>query len=244
MALRARNADSTEFSAFSNELLIGAISPLMMEGAEYARIYIEPPPIPLHAHWSFEEPSDTTATDVSGNGHDGIISGTTRVTGHQGNGLQFTANSDVVNVGVVPFTGDGLTIAAWVYREQGGLSDGRVVSKTTGTAEADHYYMLSTINENLRARIKAGGATITVIGGSLPRETWVHVAVTYDGAFVRLYINAVLVAESAKTGLLDQLAIDTAIGNNPMLGRSWSGMIDEVKLVDRALNVQELVDIQ
>jgi hypothetical protein len=75
----------------------------------------------------------------------------------------------------------------------------------------------------------------------LPLGTWSHVAVTYDGANQRLYVNGVQVASRAQTGSM-------ALGNGPLRiggNGSWAteffqGLIDDVRVYNRALTATEI----
>lgn len=144
-------------------------------------------------------------------------------------------------------SGSQMTIATWVFFNT--LSSGidqRIISKASGSAETDHYWMLGTTESSghvVRARIKAGGSTITVIAGSgsLATGTWYHIAVTYDGSFVRLYLDGTNVGQSAKTGVLGtNSGVSVNIGRNPNASGYFSGRIDEARIYSLALTAAEI----
>jgi hypothetical protein len=65
--------------------------------------------------------------------------------------------------------------------------------------------------------------------------------VTYDGASMRMYVNGALVRTAARTGAI--VAEDGAlhIGGNEVWGGEWfSGLIDEVRIYNRALSATEI----
>jgi len=65
--------------------------------------------------------------------------------------------------------------------------------------------------------------------------TWFHVALTYDGSFIRLYINGTLSQPPTPySGLIDTNEYDFYIG------RWFHGIIDEVALYDEALSQTEI----
>src|SRR6185295_2015327 len=75
---------------------------------------------------------------------------------------------------------------------------------------------------------------------SLTLNTWQHVAATYDGATLSIYVNGNQVSSSAGTGTINAVTSDLAIGRNIALGTSFTGQIDEVELFRRALSQIEI----
>ncbi|MBW2256992.1 MAG: LamG domain-containing protein, partial [Deltaproteobacteria bacterium] len=168
--------------------------------------------------------------------------------------LSFDGADDFVDVGTFDVSGSALTLAAWIQpRNLANCSsaDCRILSKATGTAEADHYFMLGTISSGasvvLRFRLKTGGTTTTLIGsGALPEDTWVHAAAVYDGSFMELFLNGIPVGSTPKTGALSTNAtVGVWIGSNPPLASSkpWDGLIDEVRIYDRALTAADILSL-
>lgn len=99
----------------------------------------------LIAHWPLLEGKESTASDTTGNGHDGTLVNNPT---WNNDGLVFDGLDDYINIGTLDVPGQALTLAAWIQADQ--LEncihrDCRILSKTTGTAESAHYWMLSTI---------------------------------------------------------------------------------------------------
>ena len=204
----------------------------------------------LVAYWPLDEGSGTVTFDASGHGNSGTL-----VNGPQwigGPSLDFDGENDYVDVGTLDVSGSALTLAAWIYSRDLAncvANDCRILSKTTGTAESDHFFMLSTIesgaNTRLRFRLKTDGTTSTLIAssGNLPENTWVHAAAVYDGADMLLYLNGALVGSTGKSGSLStNSGVSVWIGGNPPEGsaRPWDGLLDEVRIYDRALSAGEI----
>ena len=70
---------------------------------------------------------------------------------------------------------------------------------------------------------------------AVPLNTWTHLAVTYDGATLRLFVNGVQVSTRAVTGLVVTTAGALRIGGNSVWGEYFKGSIDEVRIYNRAL---------
>lgn len=196
----------------------------------------------------FEEEGGNGVLDVSGNGHDGSFgNGVERVNlGQYGNALDFDGTNGRVDLGTLDIPGSALTIAAWIRPDNFGTSDARIISKATGVDEIDHYWMLSTVNNGeikLRFRLKTiSSVSCTLIGSkTLLAGVWTHVAATYDGAAIRLYVNGVLDATLARSGMIVQdPTVPVAIGDQPQGDRNFDGLIDDVRIYLRALDEAEI----
>src|SRR4029079_13338606 len=70
----------------------------------------------------------------------------------------------------------------------------------------------------------------------LTANTWNHLALTYDGASLRLYVNGVQVASAAQTGNILTSANPLQIGGDSIFSQFFAGTIDEVRIYNTALN--------
>jgi hypothetical protein len=77
---------------------------------------------------------------------------------------------------------------------------------------------------------------------TVARNVWTHLATTYDGANQRFYVNGVLVGTTPGTGSI--VVSNGAIrigGNASSTGEFFQGLIDEVRVYNRALSAAEIV---
>jgi len=75
--------------------------------------------------------------------------------------------------------------------------------------------------------------------------TWHHIAGTYDGSTIRLYVDGVEKASSSVSGPIQTSSTPLYIGNKPFSSYSgdyFKGIIDEVRIYNRALLHQEIND--
>jgi hypothetical protein len=185
--------------------------------------------------------------DSSGNGHDGTLGGGAArdLSGYFGQALVTDGNSGQVDLGGLDVPSPELTLMAWINADDFGVPDARILSKSTGSAQDDHTFMLSTIGgPHLRFRLRTNGSTSLLIGsgGTLSTGTWIHAAATYDGTTMRLYQDGVEVGSVAKSGPVDtDPGIALWMAANPgEPGQVFDGRIDEVKIFRTALSPAEI----
>jgi hypothetical protein len=195
----------------------------------------------LVAAYSFNEGSGTTVSDASGNKNTGTISGATWTTaGKFGGALVFNGTSAKVTIPDAPslrLTTD-MTLAAWVKPSKVTSAWRDVIYKGD-----DNYYLEATSTTNSRPAGggRFGGPSIETFGtAALPTNTWSHLAVTYDGAALRLYVNGVQVSSRAQTGNLVTSSNPLQIGGDSIYGQYFKGTIDEVRIYNQALLPSEI----
>lgn len=205
-------------------------------------------PSGLTHYWNAEN----NAQDQIGSNH-GSEQGSGYTSGSSGQGFDFDGVDDYVDMGTFELdtSNQAVTIAFWFKANAGVLgTDGRMISKATGTAVTDHYFMVSnhtvTGNDRLRFRLKTSvGDTTTLIAssGNLSANVWTFATATYDGSTMRLYKDANDVGSTGKSGtIITNPAIPVWIGNNPPTPSivPWDGAIDEVQIYNRALSQPEI----
>jgi hypothetical protein len=198
----------------------------------------------LVAAYGFNETSGSTTVDASGNDNTGTLgSGVTRTTGGKfGGALTFNGTSGRVTVANAPSLqlATAMTLEAWVLPTTVNNAWRDVVYKGN-----DNYYLMGTSDRTSRpggGGIIGGGSSTTAAFGTtaLTANTWTHIAVTYDGANVRFYVNGAQVSSVAKTGLIATSTNPLTIGGDPIYGQYFKGTIDEVRVYNRALTAAEL----
>ena len=74
----------------------------------------------------------------------------------------------------------------------------------------------------------------------VPTGAWTHLATTYDGSALSLYLNGDQVASQPVTGAMLDTAGPLRIGGNAVWPEWFAGAIDELRVYDRALTAAEL----
>ncbi|WP_372663714.1 LamG-like jellyroll fold domain-containing protein [Cohnella sp.] len=197
------------------------------------------------AELPFNETSGTTATDVSGNGWNGTLTGSaTWVTGNSGNAVDLNGTNGYVALPAGVVSGaDTTTIAAWVNLDT--VSNwSRIFDIGSGTSKYMFLTPKSGATGNIRFEIKNGSAVNSVDAtAAFAAGGWHHVAVTLDGATGTIYVDGQKVGSGGVNIRPSQLGVTT----QNWIGRSqWSvdpyldGRVDEFRIYNRALSAEEV----
>ncbi|HEY7072486.1 MAG TPA: LamG-like jellyroll fold domain-containing protein [Acidimicrobiales bacterium] len=193
------------------------------------------------ASYGFDEGSGGFANDRSGSGNRGTVSGPAWTTaGKVGGALTFDGINDLVTVPDTPslHLTTGMTIDAWIRPTVASTwSTVALKERPNGLA-----YSLYGGNDQSRAAgyINNGADRLAAATTATPANAWTHVAVTYDGANLRLYVNGALVRTSAVTGPIAASTGALRIGGNTVWGEWFTGTIDELNIYNRALSAAEI----
>ncbi|HYT58842.1 MAG TPA: tandem-95 repeat protein [Haliangiales bacterium] len=192
----------------------------------------------LVAMYSFDEGTGTTVTDLSGTANTGTISGATWTTsGKYGKALQFNGTSSLVTINDAASLDltTAMTLEAWVNPSVVSSAWRDVIYKGN-----DIYLLMGTTPNGGVPSLGGTFANSLFSPSSLALNTWTHLAGTYDGAMMRLYINGVQVASQAQTGNILTSTDPLQIGGDSLYGQYFQGMIDEVRVYNRALSQSEI----
>jgi len=219
-----------------------------------------PPPSGLVAAFGFEEASGTAAVNSTNAAFNGTIRQAIRVAGGKiGKALQFDGSDDWVTVTDTTASpldlSTAMTLEAWVnptsmsgwetvlMKERGAAGAGLLsyalyahdgAPQAGGFAGPAGYLRPAPANSTTDQGVRQASHT------AIPLNTWTHLATTYDGANMRLYINGVLVATKAQTGSIAVGNQPLRIGGNNVSGEFFRGIIDEVRVYNRALSAAEI----
>jgi hypothetical protein len=203
-----------------------------------------PPPAPsgLVAAYSFDEGSGMSVADASGSGNTGTVAGAGwAAAGKFGGALSFNGSGALVTVADAASLrlSGGMTVEAWVDAAALGASWRCVVFKELPGAMAYGLYATDGAGKPL-GQVNIGGEQNVLGASAPPLNTWTHLAVSYDGAALRLYVNGVLAATKPLTGAIAGSTGALRIGGNSVWGEYFSGLIDEVRVYNRALTATQI----
>jgi len=184
--------------------------------------------------------------DASGNGHSGTLgAGIDRTTrGRFGGALVFNG-ATTVTVPASPSLNlaSGMTLEAWVFPTATPTHWTTVVVKEQFGSFAYTLYAGSP-TDRPNGYLNTGTTPSTERGvagpSALPLNVWSHLATTYDGAALRLFVNGIQVASAPFSGAIVTTTGALRFGGNNVWGEFFRGYIDEIRIYNRALAPGEI----
>jgi hypothetical protein len=207
----------------------------------------------LVGYWSFNEGSGTIAGDSSGNGNTAtLVNGPTWIaSGAIAGALSFDGIDDYVSF--ASQAQSTISISAWVYAQ---LTPGTVFPRII---DMPGYVLFlaesgapSSNSQSLGfiSRRSAQDGEWDTPANSMVYSSWSHVAVVYDSSSTSndadLYINGVKQTISKITSPRGRQTANEGegfIGNRIPLNQGWDGLIDELRIYNRALSATEIVSL-
>ncbi len=192
----------------------------------------------LLGHWPFEDLGGV-AFDTSGNGHDATLGGgAVWGSGQVGAGLDLQAAGDYAGVEASPLLDQpgALTIAAWIQHPPRAEYTA-IVDKRDAGSDGYDLYLSNTGRGFIRVNASTLAGTVLVTDG-----TWHHLAATWDGSSLALYVDGMLDASLGIPPTTVDTSSSLLFGRHFQDNAQWefAGLMDEVRLYDRALTVQEI----
>jgi hypothetical protein len=200
----------------------------------------------------YDETSGAIAADSSGNANNGTLQSTpTWTIGQYSGGLRFDGNGSDDKVAVAASTTlntlPATTISVWMRPDNNGENFfGRILQK------GGLGLFLTSSNQ---LTFQVGHATTnlarTTSTNSISYNAWTHVVVTWDGSptasNVHIYLNGIESSYSATTNGAGARVSDSgsnlAIGNTDGLDRTFKGVLDDLRIYNRAMTSAEAVAV-
>jgi len=200
-------------------------------------------------HWLFSYGGGTKVWDISGSRFHGSLTNmdpsTDWVPGPFGGpALDFDGTNDEVDCGATPAIQSlsRITVSCWFKVSAAGRGD--LVSQWGSSAW--HFLLEQGLTaDRLKFWVGNGGDFANSGSGDTPlnQTDWFHGVGTYDGAVVRVYVNGVEDSSNASIGQMDSVTSSTVRFSGTEDSNPHTGMIDEVRIYNRALTANEVVSL-
>jgi hypothetical protein len=201
-------------------------------------------PPTLMAAYGFSEGTGTTTADNSGNGHTMTLNTVSWATGHTGYGLTNIASSLGAKA-TITAPANTVTIMGWV----------KPLDLTSGSTHAAFGFMDNGGNSDvviftqrgdfgtsniLQGDIRLGGTLTPIYGPTLRVDVWTHLALTYDGAQIKLYKDGSLVSTVTAAGVVAPGDAFYAAGWSASPYENANVTVDDLRVFTNALPASEI----
>jgi len=193
-------------------------------------------------------PFNGNANDESGKGNNGIVYGAVLSSDKDDN-----ANSAYLFDGVDDFIeiqanktinpSDEISLVAWVYPTLNGNNFDHIFTVTFNANYPPYSsYNVCKLNDKMSFWLTTGETPseddIECINNMIANN-WYHVACTYDGSTMKLYINGGLEDSKAKTGKIQYKDASLKFGH-AVKDQFMTGKLDEMRIYSKALTEKEV----
>mgnify|MGYP000146668977 FL=1 len=165
--------------------------------------------------------------------------------------LNFDGEADYVEVpyGSAMIANAGqITLSGWVYprNTNSGWPDFDAFFGFRNESDAD-FYLLQLDNYKVEGRLRVTGNvayTVVTAAESISPDTWYHLALTYDGANLFVYINGIEAGSTEASGQIINENVSLTIGRLVFQTTNFDldGQADEVSLWNISLTEQQIQD--
>lgn len=199
----------------------------------------------LIGYWRFDEGAGASTADASKVGNAGKLVGATWSKG----ALAFDGKDDAVVLARLPAAQDNFTMMFWAFPAAERKFTPESTDGISGTMD-QRFAIFPTIMTGAGAGVSVGTNGISVFehsGGYMPAllvheraiAAWTHVAVVYSNRKPWLYVNGAL----AKEGMQSARAVAPGGAFGGLIDNQYGpyrGLLDEVRIYDRALTEAEI----
>jgi hypothetical protein len=192
--------------------------------------------------WAFDEDQDSpVALDYSGHRLGGALHKTERAEGVEGKALVCQGGCVVVPQDPLLSPTTGLTIECWVKTDEAGQDNKWLVNRVFGGCEGTGYRMGVLGGKPCFEVPQTNWSHHLSADIPLPTGRWVHLAGTFDGNTMRIYVDGELHGTMDRPGPVKPNEAHLCLGSYEVDHPAYfTGLLDEVRLYSRALSADEV----
>jgi hypothetical protein len=170
------------------------------------------------------------------------VASTAPLTGDAGLAQHFDDLSPTVQIAdSAELNPTAFTIETWVRPERNNSFE-FIAVKSSSNSLQDGYGLYLNGNGGINFYLNRYWQTASSVTADITLNTWQHVAASFDGAKLRLYIDGELQAESDFSQAINHSSSPLVLGGGIEGFNRFQGQMDEFRLWDSALFQQEIAD--
>jgi hypothetical protein len=262
---QAQGITSWSFTWDSTTVIDGAhtISARSYDGSTYSSVDsisvsvnngggTNPPISGLVGYWDFDEGTGTIAHDSSGRDHNGSINGGALwVNGKFGKALHFDGSNDDVDLPDNEFKLQEFSCSCWVNFDANNDNSWAPILDVRNTAVYGGWHLGLKNNKRfqfLTAEGRGGVRDYVESSTNVSNGSWYHLAVVKTTSSLKMFLNGILSAQDTNVSPVVYSGCYYGDTFYPFIGRAgvtynrhyFKGLIDDVRIYNRALNLSEI----
>src|SRR5262249_49788414 len=186
--------------------------------------------------------------DSSGQTNTAILNnGVAWISGKNGKAASFDGVNDYItipNSASTNISGNAITLSMWINPQPLASGDSVVIGKLWNTTQSSPFYQygleLGGGNRTDFYIGTASGPRVALAGTTLPFNQWSYLAVTFDGAQVRTYVNGTLVNTQALSATITARGNAMNIGADANAAQFNKGLLDDLRIYSRVLTQAQI----
>ena len=201
-------------------------------------------------HWKLDDGNGLTVADASGNGLAGaLVNRPVWTSGRLGGGLSLNGTNDYVQIlNPGPLSPQKLTLSLWVNASSFANTNGSSMLANVGLRDgSDGYYGLAIdVAGKPVAMLNIGdgeGNAFRLKGSALTVGQWSHLAMTYDNATLKLYIDGVAAGQVPINRVRTTSPAPLVVGRQGDASHYFKGVLDDVQLYSQALSAVDIAGL-
>jgi len=172
----------------------------------------------------------------TGSVQEGVLTGSGKI----GGAAKFEGEDAYISIDSGPDVSESFSIAAWVNANNINHTEYPLaVSKWQRGVNRD--YLIGVFNDGRlysQFNSEPDGNKTTIFGPEVSLSTWYHCVLVYDGTGGMFYVDGT--SRGQKDGKFDNTSSNIVIGSKDGGGNPWNGLVDDVRIYNRALSESEI----
>ncbi|HBI46093.1 MAG TPA: hypothetical protein DDY78_25045 [Planctomycetales bacterium] len=188
---------------------------------------------------------DSIVADSLGNNSPTDTSGVSFVPGHTGEGVNLGSAGHIAIADNGSLDNQTFTLAAWANPDGTGAMDwsgNAIIEKNTANGNISTKIGYSPLTHHFCVGVIDYSANHDVFSNdTFAPGSFYHVAATYDGTTLSLYVNGVLEGQAVIGAAISyDPSVPWTIGTNAYFTRRWQGTLDDIAIYNRALSASDI----
>lgn len=161
-----------------------------------------------------------------------------------GNVLEFDGTNDHIDLGdVANNPSNTITLEAWVFTDEIGRRQDIINKSAPGGSDPFYQYHLDIRpNGQINFALTLGGTyNFAQTNTAIVANRWQHIAATYDGSNMRIYIDGIERVTKSASGSITVFSEPLQIGKSHLANVDFDGRVDEVRIWESARTQVEIL---